>query len=289
MSTDKSVTVIGLGPMGRATVRTLLDAGYEVTVWNRSRLKVDQIAELGAIPADTVAEAVAASDIVLLSLIDYSAMYGVLGQVPDLAGKTVVNLSSDSPRAAGEGAAWVIERGAGFLTGAYMTQGDDIGHEASRLYLSGPPALYEAHRQVLGTLVPAVLHLGEDYGLAQVYYQAGLARFHAFLLSFEQSLAIIEAYGENVDRFVDLTTESLSDVDFMRAIAGAVAHGGMEDAAALSMMHAGSQHVIDTAEDVGVDADLTRTIQRYYTRALEETERTGSAVPVYQLLRGRAG
>ncbi|MFC7470311.1 NAD(P)-binding domain-containing protein [Actinomadura keratinilytica] len=30
------VSVIGLGPMGRAMVRTLLAASHEVTVWNRT-------------------------------------------------------------------------------------------------------------------------------------------------------------------------------------------------------------------------------------------------------------
>ena len=144
MSAQKSVTVIGLGPMGRATVKVLLAAGVDVTVWNRTPAKADALAELGAKPAATVAEALAANDIVLLSLIHYDAMYGVLEQGPaDLTGKTIVNLSSDSPAKARKGAEWVIERGARFLTGAYMTQSDDIRHPASRLYVSGPEHLYD--------------------------------------------------------------------------------------------------------------------------------------------------
>lgn len=289
MSAKKSVTVIGLGPMGQATVRGLLEAGYDVTVWNRTRPKADAIAELGAIPAGTVAEAVAANDVVLLSLIHYDAMYGVLEQAPDLAGKTIVNLSSDSPAATRRGAEWVAGRGAAFLTGAYMTQSDDLKHASSRLYVSGPEALYERHRDLLEVLVPTTHHLGEDHGLAQVYYQAGLAQFHAFLTSFEQALAIIDASGADIDRFVDFATESPeSNVDFMRYFAEAVKQGGWGDVANLKMMHAGAQHVIDTAEEVGVDASLTRTIQDHYRRALDASEQAGHAVPVYRVLRGDA-
>jgi 3-hydroxyisobutyrate dehydrogenase-like beta-hydroxyacid dehydrogenase len=290
MSDKKSVTVIGLGPMGQATVKVLIEAGYDVTVWNRTRPKVDAIAELGAIPAATVAEAVAANDVVLLSLIHYDAMYGVLEQAPaDLTGKTVVNLSSDSPAKTRKGAEWVTGRGAAFLTGAYMTQSDDLKHASSRLYVSGPEALYEEHRELLEVLVPAVLHLGDDYGLAQLYYQAGLAQFHAFLTSMEQAMAIIENAGEDVDRFVALSQESPESYrDFMAFFAEAAKQGGWGDLANLKMMHAGAQHVIDAAEEVGVDAELTRTIQGYYQRALDASERAGRPVPVYQIMRGTA-
>ncbi len=287
MLTTRSITVIGLGPMGAATVRALLDAGHEVTVWNRTRSKVDDIAQLGATPAGSVAEAVAASDVVLLSLIGYDAMYEVLGDVADLSGTTVVNLSSASPGESRLGADWVVERGGDYLTGAYLTQSDDLHHSASRLFVSGPEALYRRVRDVLESLVPATRHLGEDHGLAQVYYQASLAQFHAFVTSFEQALAIVDASGGDIDQFVDFATESPeSNVDYLRFFAEAVKQGGVADGATLRMMHAGAQHVIDTAEEVGVDADLTRTIQRYYGRALEEAAASGRAVPVYELLRG---
>lgn len=289
-SNKPAVSVLGLGPMGQATAKVLLDAGYEVTAWNRTRPKLDAVAELGAKPADSVAEALAASDVALLSLIHYEAMYGVLEQGPaDLTGTTVVNLSSDSPANTRKGAAWVRERGGDFLTGAYMTQSDDLRHTASRLYVSGPEALYETHRGLLETLVPAVHHLGADYGLAQVYYQAGLAQFHAYLISLEQALAIVDASGADIDRFVAFATESPeSAADFTRFFAESAKQGGWGDVANLKMMHAGAQHVIDTAEEVGVDADLTRAAQRYYRRALDAGERTGEPVPVYRVLRGTA-
>lgn len=284
---NKSVTVIGLGPMGQATVKVLLDAGYDVTVWNRTRPKLDDIAALGAKPAATVAEAVAVNDVVLLSLIHYGAMYGVLEQGPaDLTGKTIINLSSDSPANARKGAEWVTERGGAFVTGAYMTQSDDLQHASSRLYVSGPEAHYESHRELLETLVPGVEYFGDDYGLAQLYYQAGLAQFHAFLTSLEQAVAIVDAAGADVDKFIEFAgngTESNRDFTFF--FGAAAKQGGWGDIANLKMMHAGAQHVIDTAEEVGVDATLTKTIQGYYQRALDASEEAGRAVPVYQILR----
>jgi 3-hydroxyisobutyrate dehydrogenase-like beta-hydroxyacid dehydrogenase len=283
------VTVIGLGPMGRATVKVLLDAGVDVTVWNRTAAKADEMAALGARRAETVADAIAANDVALVSLTHYDAMYDVLdrGSV-DLTGTTIVNLSSDSPLKTDRGAHWVMDRGGAFLTGAYMTQGDDIKHPVSRLYVSGPEPVYDKHRGLLELLCPTE-YLGAGYGTAQLYYQAELAMFHAFLISVQQAVAMIERSGGDVDRFLALaSTTPASYAGFMSDVAAEAKAGGAADLAGLAMMHAGAQHVIEASEDVGVDAALTRTVQGYYRRALDAGEERGHPVPVYQIIRGDA-
>jgi len=45
------VTVIGLGPMGRAMAASLLRAGHPVTVWNRTVGCADELQSLTAIPS----------------------------------------------------------------------------------------------------------------------------------------------------------------------------------------------------------------------------------------------
>ncbi|MFG3341124.1 NAD(P)-binding domain-containing protein [Glycomyces sp. NPDC048151] len=282
MTAKYSVAVLGLGPMGRATARILLAAGVDVTVWNRSAGKTEEFTALGATAAATAAEAVAANDTVLLSLIHYDAMYGVL-EGADLNGKTIVNLSSDSPANTSKGAGWVLDRGGRFLTGAYMTQSDDIQHPVSRMYVSGPAALHKELQELLELLTPTE-YLGEDYGVAQLYYQANLAMFHAFLISLEQALAMIQRSGGDIDRFLSLReNEPQSLKDFSYFFAEQVKQGGWGDLANLRMMHAGAQHVIDAADEAGVDSAITKTIQDYYQRALDASDKTGRVVPVHQI------
>ena len=55
---------IGLGKMGRPMSVNLLKAGHELTVHNRSRAVVDELAAQGAKPAGSPAEVVAAADVV---------------------------------------------------------------------------------------------------------------------------------------------------------------------------------------------------------------------------------
>lgn len=63
-----NVGFIGLGKMGRPMARQLLKAGFEVTVHNRSRGVVDELAKEGARPANSPREVAEASDFVLTCL-----------------------------------------------------------------------------------------------------------------------------------------------------------------------------------------------------------------------------
>jgi shikimate 5-dehydrogenase len=47
------VTVIGLGGMGSALTSALLEAGYPVTVWNRTAAKAAPLVDAGASQADS--------------------------------------------------------------------------------------------------------------------------------------------------------------------------------------------------------------------------------------------
>jgi len=60
------VTVIGLGAMGSALARCLVEDGHAVTVWNRTSAKSDAMVELGAVAALSVGDAIAANDVVVV-------------------------------------------------------------------------------------------------------------------------------------------------------------------------------------------------------------------------------
>ncbi|NYI94336.1 putative dinucleotide-binding enzyme [Streptomonospora nanhaiensis] len=94
-----AVTVIGLGPMGRAMAAAYLERGYAVTVWNRTPARADDLVARGARRAATPAAALEANRLAVVSLTDYDALDAVLEQAggADLAGRTVANLTSDTP------------------------------------------------------------------------------------------------------------------------------------------------------------------------------------------------
>ncbi|MEV8413286.1 NAD(P)-binding domain-containing protein [Streptomyces niveus] len=93
-----AVSVIGLGMMGTALAVAFLRAGHQVTVWNRSLSKTGPLAAQGAAPADTAADAVAASPLVVVCLSTYDTVRAVLEPLSgQLTGKTLANLTNGTP------------------------------------------------------------------------------------------------------------------------------------------------------------------------------------------------
>ncbi|MFE6863322.1 NAD(P)-dependent oxidoreductase [Nocardia sp. NPDC057668] len=281
-----SVSVIGLGPMGQAMVRALLKAGVEVTVWNRSTAKVEAMVALGAKAAATVAEALDANEVSVVSLTHYAAMYDVLGQAVDhLPGKVIANLSSDSPEHARKGAEWVRSHGAQFISGGVMSAGDNIEHPASYIFYSGPREVFDAHADLLRPLSPQE-YLGADDGLAQVFYQGLLTTFHPWLLAFDQATAMISKAGHSVAQFVPYAIRSSEAYPyFMQEFSVANENGGWAEVASLKMMDAGAQHIIEASEEVGVDATLSHAAQAFWRKAVAASEEAGRAVSTYELMR----
>lgn len=62
------ISFLGIGLMGKPMARRLLQAGYSLTVWNRTRSKAEELLPLGTQVMDTPAEAVQGSDIIITML-----------------------------------------------------------------------------------------------------------------------------------------------------------------------------------------------------------------------------
>jgi 3-hydroxyisobutyrate dehydrogenase-like beta-hydroxyacid dehydrogenase len=74
------IAVLGVGLMGAPMAKRLLQAGYSVAVWNRTRAKAEPLASLHARIADSPADAVNEADIVITMLEDGSIVRSVLEQ-----------------------------------------------------------------------------------------------------------------------------------------------------------------------------------------------------------------
>lgn len=171
--TQETLGFIGIGLMGRPMVLRLLQAGFTVTVWNRSAEKLAPVAAAGARVADSVAELAAAADIVLLCLTDTAAVEDVVfgpGGVAENGsdGRLLIDLSSIAPDAtrrfaarlqAACGMGWVDAPVSGGTTGAEQgTLAVMAGGSADDLTRALP---------VLAPLSRQVTHMG-DVGAGQV-------------------------------------------------------------------------------------------------------------------------
>jgi 3-hydroxyisobutyrate dehydrogenase-like beta-hydroxyacid dehydrogenase len=284
-----SVTVIGLGPMGQAMAGAYLRAGYDVTVWNRTPASAGDLVALGARRAESVEAALAAAELVVLSLIDYDAVDAVLAQAPDaaLAGRVLVNLTSDTPDRVRRKAAWLAERGAVQITGGVQVPPPGIGTPEAMTYYSGPERMIEAHRSALEVLT-AVDYLGEDQGLAPLYYQIGIDMFWTALAGYLHGQAVAEANGISAEEFLPRAVKSMDLRYFLEFYAPRIAAGNHEgDVDRVSMGAASVEHVLRTTRAAGVDEALPAAVLEIFRRGVVAGHGQSSLTSLVGVLQGR--
>ena len=267
----ESVTVIGLGPMGQAMVNTFIDNGHPVTLWNRTPSKAEPLVARGATLAPTLRDALAANDLVILSLTDYDAVYAVLEPVADaLSDKVIANLSSDTPVRAREAAEWAARHGAQHLTGGVQVPPPMIGKPEASTYYSGPEDVFQAHRSTLAVLTGTDFR-GEDPGLAAMYYQAQMTIFWTTMLSYYQALALGKANGVEAKELVPYASMITTMMPhFLELYAEHVDSGEYPgDVDRLAMGAASIDHVLHTHKDAGVDTALPAAVAEIFHKGVE--------------------
>ena len=168
-TTQHAVSFLGLGEMGSALARAGLSAGHPTTVWNRSADKASALVDAGGRAVGTAAEAVDASDLIVVCLFDHRSVHDVLDPLADrLAGRHLINLTTTSPEGARELAAWAVGVGADYLDGGIMATPEMIGTPQSSILYSGSQRLYDDYRDLL-ELWGAPEYFGDDAGMASLY------------------------------------------------------------------------------------------------------------------------
>ncbi|MGP3633579.1 NAD(P)-dependent oxidoreductase [Streptomyces sp. 24-1644] len=290
MGKHAAVTVIGLGPMGRAMGEAFLERGHRVTVWNRTASKADDLVVKGAILAGTAGEAVAASELVILSLTDYDAMYAILEPATDaLSGRVLANLSSDTPEKAREAAKWAAGHGAQYLTGGVQASPAGIGQSDSSTFYSGPKEVFEAHRETLEVLT-GTDYRGEDPGLAALFYQIQMDMFWTSALSWLHALALAEANGITAAEILPYASSTMATMpDFLAYYTPRIDtgdHRGEVDRLAMGV--ASVDHIVHTAKDSGVDTALPAAVLKHFERGMAAGRGDDSFTSLFEVIRNSA-
>jgi 3-hydroxyisobutyrate dehydrogenase-like beta-hydroxyacid dehydrogenase len=275
MTAREPVTVIGLGAMGSAMAEVFLAAGHPTTVWNRTPGRADPLVAKGATRAASPAEALTASGVTVLSLVDYAAMTDILGDVEHAAfgGRVLVNLSSDTPERLREADRWVAARGGRLVTGGIMAPPPGIGQPGAYTFYSGPRDVVEAHRATLEAL-GRVDHVGADPGLAMLYYQAMLTVFWTSLVGYFHAAALLGTAGVTAKAVHPYVAELLGGLvvegpmGFLNTLAREIdarEYPGEENN--LHMQAVGAEHVVDTFRDAGLDTGMPAALSRLFAAA----------------------
>lgn len=199
-----AVTLIGLGDMGSALARAFLANRHRVTVWNRTAAKATPLVQAGAQQAKSVEDAAAASDVIVVCVLDYAVSENLLtppAVAEKLRGKTLVQLTSGTPRLAREAEAWAQNNHISYLDGAIIGYPSSVGTADCTILYAGLQKVFEAHKQLLGYLGPNSMFLGERIGSASALDSSLLTFGFTAELGFCHGAALCEAEGIPIDSY----------------------------------------------------------------------------------------
>lgn len=204
------VTLIGLGAMGSALAKALIEAGHEITVWNRTREKTARVAALGAVGATDVKEAVLASNLVMVCVNNYTATRSLLGTkevIPHLEGRTLVQLGTGTPNEARENETWMRARKGEYLDVTIQPYPEGIGDADSRFLISGSETAFKVSEPFLKHFGGDLRYLGENVGAANTLDLGELIYSLSMYVGFAHAARICESEEVGLDLFASLFQE----------------------------------------------------------------------------------
>jgi 3-hydroxyisobutyrate dehydrogenase-like beta-hydroxyacid dehydrogenase len=206
--------MIGLGSMGSAMAIALLRRGHKVTVWNRNPERAHTLAAEGASVAASAADAVAASQLVIMCVIDYAAANEILSATSvasALSGRTLVQLSTGSPEQVTAQQTAIVDHGGKFIAGGIMAYPRSIGRPNCMILYAGD-RIYGTYQKTLACLAGSSQYLGEDPTAATGAYFALSTYMIGALALFFETAGVCRQYGIPIDMYyllARLTTDEI--------------------------------------------------------------------------------
>ena len=195
-----TIAVLGLGAMGSAMAARLLNAGHDLTVWNRTPGRDGGLVSAGARRGETPADAVRDAEVVVTMVTDPPALEAVLfgpdgaaAAIPETA--TLIDMSTVGPTAI----ASVVERLGPVAVLDAPVLGSVPSVESGKLVIlaGGDRAVFDRHTELL-SILGTPIYLGPS-GSGAWLKLVNNAASTATLVALGELLALTDRAGLGID------------------------------------------------------------------------------------------
>ena len=268
----KRIAFLGLGIMGAAMARRLVDHGFEVAVWNRNAARAASLVDAGARLAASPADAARGADAVIAMLSEDDASRGVwLGEAGALAAMQRGTLAIDSSTLTVE---WMRElgaaaaaRGIGFLD-APVTGSKKQAEEGALNFLVGGAAQdVERARSLFSAMGRGQVHVGPAGSGAMLKlinnFMCGVQ-----VASLAEAIAMAERSGIDVKLAGDVLAAGSPGSPLVKMVVPRMVARDYTPNFLVPLMVKDLTYVIDTFRNAGIElADARAARERFQAAA----------------------
>jgi 3-hydroxyisobutyrate dehydrogenase-like beta-hydroxyacid dehydrogenase len=262
------VSVLGLGQMGSVIAERLIDAGHQVSVWNRSKGKADGLVAKGAVELEAFHEAWARSDVCITMVADSQALADValasgvgLARVRPGPGKTLIDMSTVSAEVSSDVAAAAAASGVRYLRAPVSGNPGVVRAGNLTIVASGEDQVFASVENLLRDIGPHVFYAGEGEAariikLALNLMVAGTAELLA------ECVALAEAHGIPRDKLLEIVGASAVASPFVRYKIGPLLANNYTSTFSSRLMHKDLSLALGSAAAGGVPLPVTAVVQQ---------------------------
>lgn len=263
--------------MGQALARRLLDQGYQIAIWNRSRKDFSEFTSRGADILDHPGSAWSGSSVAISFLANDDAVKEVYlgdnGLVSDQAsGRLGIEMSTISPDASAEVGTQAKHKGLQYLRSPVSGNPGVLAAGNLALIVSGPRRAFDDNLAILKAVGPNVHYVGENEQsrIIKLMVNATLAATTAIIA---ETVLLCESNGIDRKTYLDVLANSSMGSPFVKYKSQPLNNRDYSATFTTAMLDKDIRLALSLADKSGIPVQLTRKVHEM----LEETCNIGFA------------
>jgi len=277
------IGIIGTGMLGEAVGLHLLDVGYEITVFNRTKEKTENLKKNGAIVVESPKHVAENSDLVIIVVKDADAVNnivfgnsGLMGGMHD--GMCIADMSTVNPNSTKEISEKVTQTGIDYLEIPVMG-GPNVAIKGKLVLMaSGEKIIFEKFKKVFDSIAEQSFYLGNT-GTAHSIKLAMNLQISMLALSLSEGITLTEKAGFDPEIFLKVLNSTYFKTGMSEGKAYKMIKENYEPTFTLSNLKKDLDTINDAADSCNVELPMAKLARKVYSDAknvgLGEMDYTG--------------
>ena len=267
------IGIVGTGMLGEAVGLHLLDVGYEVTIFNRTKEKMKNLKEKGALIAESPMQVAKDSDLVITIVKDADAVNEVIfGNSGIIFGKhdgiCIADMSTVNPNSTREISKQVIEDGIDYLEIPVMG-GPNVAIDGKLVMMaSGKKEVFEKFKTVFDSIAEQSFYLGGT-GTAHSIKLAMNLQIAMLALSLSEGITLTKKAGFDPEIFLKILNSTYFKTGMSEGKAHQMISESIEPTFTLANLKKDLDTINDAADSFDAELPMTKIARKIYADATE--------------------
>ena len=265
------IGIVGTGMLGEAVGLHLLDVGYEVNVYNRTKEKMNSLKEKGGNVMDSPRQVGENSDLVITVVKDADAVKEVIfGKTGIISGKhdgmCIADMSTINPNATRDISKQVTTEKIDYMEIPVMGGPNAAIDGKLVIMASGRKEIFEKFKNVIDSIAEQSFYLGET-GTAHSIKLAMNLQIAMLALSLSEGITLTKKAGFNPEIFLKILNSTYFKTGMSEGKAYKMINENVEPTFTLANLKKDLDTINDTAESFDAELPMTKLARKVYADA----------------------